>query len=261
VLATFRETITSLRDPKYGSVIITKPVKPVIWYWTKYLLLVSLVPLVLAIVVLTRFLPEVPRLVEKHLPEGVLTAKDHQLSSTISQPLRWQESGFTFLFDLQASPSAIDSAENGILIMKDRVITKSSDGQFHSQNFSNLPDFSTDKHQIAAWIQSHRSRLWFSGLIIIQIAGVIIFSLTWVFRILLLLVWTVVFWLITKYLLKKSLPYFQVFNLVVYASVLPLLLSLLLTLAPNNLLSLINTGIFVYFTYSWIKNLPASSHA
>ena len=261
MIATFKETITSLQDNKYGQVIITKPLKPVIWYWTKYLILIAVIPLILVIVILTRFLPEIPQIIKSQLPEGTLTAKDHILTSTISQPLRYEESDMAIIFDLQASSSAIESISNGVLITKDKIIVKSADGQTQTRDYLNLPDFSVDKYQIADWLQNHRYQIWVAGMVVIIILGIIIFMLTWFYRILVSLFWSLVFWLFNRFITKNPLSYLQVFNLVIYASVLPLILSLLVMLYPNSLLSFINTLIFVYFTYSWIRNLSSPKSA
>ncbi len=264
MLATFKETITSLRDPKYGQIIIAKPLKSVVWYWTKYLLLVSFIPMIIAIVLLTRFLPEAPKLVEKKLPEGTLGSKNHELFTTI-QPLdlkipETEGSGpFRFIFDLNASPSAAESMSDGVLVLKDQLIVKTSDGRTQIQTFEKLPDFSTDKSQIAGWIRAHRYQIWTAGFIVILLVTAVISGITWVFRFLIFLVWTLVSWLVAKYLMKKSLTYLQVLNIVIYSSIIPLLLSLILTLTPNPILSLLNTGIFVFFIFTWIKNISPSA--
>lgn len=256
MLATFKETISSLQDKSYGQTIIQKTPRQALWYWTKYLILISLIPFTLTIVFFTRFLPQAPRIVRDNFPEGNLTLADNQLTSTIQQPLRFEDQGFIFLFDLQATSSAIDSINSGLVITQDKMFIKNIDGQQQSQDYSFLPDFSLDKFQIADWIQSHRYQLWVISLFVVFIVGLIFFSLTWILRVAAFLFWSLIFWLVSKYLIHKTITFSQTLNFVAYGSVLPLILSPFAIIAPNNLLSYINFGIFVYFTYSWIKHLP-----
>lgn len=261
MIATVRETITSLKKPDYGQVIVTKTTKSVFWYWTKYFLIIAAIPIIAAVVLLTRFLPQLPGFVEKKLPEGVLGFKDKVMFSTVKQPLVYEfadgQTSFKFVFDLEASPSALDSVDTGLLILKDRIITKSNAGQSQAQEYGNVPDFSIDKFQIAAWLQSHLSGLWSVGFFLILVLSSIIIGITWVIRAGFFLVWALIFWLFSKYVLKQPLTYIQILKLVIYASVLPLILSVILAIMPNSLLSLLNTGIFVAFTYIWIKNFSA----
>jgi len=260
MIATFKETITSLKNLDYGREIIKKPIKSVLWYWTKYLLIFSLIPLILVIFAFTRFLPETPKLINKHLPEGVLGIKDGLMFSTLKQPLVYdfsdsQGESFNFTFDLQASPSAIDTYDNGLLVLKDQVITKSTGGKYQSQKYTSVPDFSVDKEIIADWVNTNRHKLWLVGTLIVILVGVLIIAVTWAFRALAFVGWSLVFLLLNKLVFKKTLSFSNILNLVIYASVLPLFLSLLLTLMPNSFLTLLNTGVFVMYVYLWAKNI------
>jgi hypothetical protein len=217
--------------------------------------------LIFIIILITRFLPELPALIRKHLPEGVLTMTDHRLSTTITQPLEIRDPEFLFLFDLSATESALESTDNGVLITQDKIISKSGTSSYQYQNYNQFPNFSFDKYQIADWLQSRRYQLWFYGMLLLLLVWGIILSFVWLTRLFLLAIWSLVFLIVDKFITKKNLSLAQIFNLMVYASVLPLLISLLLFIAPNNILSLINMVIFIYFSYSWIQNLPLAENS
>jgi hypothetical protein len=256
MIATFKETLTSLQDNQYGGQIITKPLKSVIWYWLKYLLFLSVFPLIVAIILLTRYLPQSPKFIHERFPDGVIGAKDQQLFSTIAQPYRIDNPDFSVILDLEGSEPELDSAKNGVLILKDKIVTKNENGQIETRTYGKIPDFSVDKNQIADWISQNSLKLWFIGLLIILIGvsiGLAISFFMWTIR---LLIATVVFWLISKYVLKKSISYLQTFNIVVYASILPQIISFILSLAPSTIFSYLSLFIFLFFGYTWIKNLP-----
>ena len=258
MIATFKETLISLQDSKYGQVIISRSLKFVLWYWTKYLLLMAIFPLLLTIFAFTYFLPQLPRLAEKNLPEGTLGARDHQLFSTIPQPYYiWQGQNFAFILNLEGRPEDIDSTPNGVLILKDKFIAKTDDGRTQIQTFSNIPDFSLDKYQLANWLTNHRYQIWLIGTVAIVFITTVFVSGFWLFRFGSFSFWALVLWIGNKISVKKHLSYLQIFNLVVYASIFPLLLSAILVFAPNGILSLVAFGLFLFFSLSWLKNLPS----
>jgi hypothetical protein len=256
MIATFKETITSLQDNKYGQVIIDKPLKVVLWYWTKYLLLIAAFPLLLAIFLFTRYLPEAPKFILDQFPEGTISAKDNQLSSTISQPYKLGNSNFSLILDLGGDVSELDSVQGGVLLLKDKLISKSENGQIQMQTYGQIPNFSLDKHQLSDWITGNRLKLWIGGSTFLLIAGILITSIIWLGYLLTFVLWAIPFWLGGKFALKKTLSYFQSLNLVIYASVLPLLLSFILSLAPNKILDYLRLVLFLFFGISWISNLP-----
>ena len=258
MVATFKETLTSLQDPKYGQVIISRSLKFVLWYWTKYLLLLAIFPLLLTIFAFTYFLPQLPRLAEKNFPEGTLGARNHQLFSTIPQPYQiWQGQNFAFILNLEGHPEDLDRTSNGVLILKDKFIAKTENGRTQIQTFSNIPDFSLDKYQLATWLANHRYQIWLVGTVAIILITAIFIGGFWLFRLGSFSLWTLVFWAGNKISIKKHLSYLQIFNLVVYASIFPLLLSAILFFAPNGILSLVTLGLFLFFSFSWLKNIPS----
>ncbi len=255
MISSFREFITGLKDNLYGNVIVEKSLKHTLWYWTKFLLLIAVVPYIFSIIILTRFLPQLPKLITQTFPEGTLTSEKGILSSTISQPYTVGDKNFSLVFDLEADPSALDSYQAGALVLKDRIIVKDTTGVTDSRSLANVPDFSLEKSQISSWISARRTQLWFAGLLLLTLLAVFLTAVNWLIRIGNLSLWAAGFWFFNKFFIKQTIDFMNIFKLVVYASVLPLLLSVILFFAPSNLLTFLGWGLLVYFTYTWLKHL------
>jgi hypothetical protein len=250
VIKTVKETIASIQDVKY---------RQVLWYWTKYLIFISVIPLIIGVLAFTRYLPESPKFIQDKFPEGRLTVKNHQMITTITEPYKVGNQDFTLIIDAGGDAKELDTVTNGILLLKDKVVIKTPDNQLDIQDYTKIPDFSTDKTEIYSWVSGHLFHLWLGGVAGILILGIIGFIFSWVFRIAVYGLWALIFWILGKYLLKKTLTYLQSLSVVLYASIIQLVLSLFLAIAPNQLLEALGTVLFVYFTFTWIRNLPETA--
>ncbi len=256
MIATFKETITSLQDNKYGQTIIAKPLKQVFWYFIKYLLLISVFPLVIGIFLLTRYLPQIPKIIVDSFPDGFVQIKDKKLYSTISQPYKAGDSEFLLILNLESNPADLNEVKSGILFLKDKMVVKTEAGDIQTQTYDNIPDFSVDKYQLSGWISQNRIKLWIAGLIVTLLAvlmGTVFTGIFWIIR---LAFGAVIFWLVGKFAFKKTVTYLQSFNIAIYASVLPLLISFILSLSQNGILGYFGLFLFFFFGISWIRNLP-----
>ncbi len=257
MLATFKETLKSLQDKTYGGEIIKKSLSQVIWYWTKYLLLFALIPLILTIGSLTYSVPQLPNTLRNQLPEFVGGIKDHQFFTKNTEPLRFQDPNFLFVLDPSASESALASVSAGVVISQDQMFFKDN-GTTRSQDYSDIPDFEIAKNQLVDWTNSNQLLIWAVLMGIVIVLGIILVVLYWAYRFITFWIWAAVVWLLAR-ILKKTLVYTDAFKLVVYASVLPLLISAVLFVAPSDVMSLIGFGVFIFFTVSWIINLKQST--
>ena len=259
MLATFKETITSLQDKTYGAKIVLLPWPKVVWYWTKYLLLFSLIPLVLVIAGFTHFIPQFPRLAKDRLPDGEINLRNGRLSTTISQPFSVIDPQFAFILNTEGAPVDLDQYPSGLLILSDRIIVKTSAGATQTRTFERLPDFSLAKSQIVDWLSGHQFFLWFLAVLAALAITCVINLFFWVYKMISFLFWGLILLFVAR-LLKKPLTTFTGgFNLAVYASVLPLLLSSVILLAPNQILSFFSFGLFAYYSLSWLVNLSQTN--
>lgn len=255
MIKTFRETLTSLQDSNYGNKIITLPLGAVIWYWTKYLILIAGISLIGITFFITNKLPQVPRFITEKFPDGTFEIKDGVLSSSISQPLVMGNNDFVFILDTNASPSALDSYTSGFLLQKDQAVIKSEDGHQNVQSYKQVPNFSTSRQDLADAISKNIVKVWFAIFGILFVLTLIFSTFTWFWKAVSYLIWAAIFYLITNFILKKKLQFIEVFKIVIYASVLPFILSIILSFSPNPLLEILNLGVLSYFGFNWISNI------
>jgi len=252
----FRETYTSLQDNNYGQVIIQKSLRQVIWYWTKYLLILMGIIVLFVIFLLTNKLPQLPKFINSNLPDAEFRLQDGIFSTTLSQPQVTGDSDYSFILNTAATSSALDTYKSGVLITSTDLIVKSEDGMLTTQSFKNIPSFATSKLQIYSFVETHLTQIWIGALAAILVISLFVTALIWTQRFTTMLIWSVVFLVIDKFVMKRSMNFANVFKIVVYASVLPLLFSFILSVSPNPLLDIFNLGLMAYFAFNWIWHLP-----
>jgi len=255
VIKTFKETITSLQDKNYGAVIIKLSLKQALWYWSKYFILVSIVSTVVVIGVVTYLAPQLPRVLRQYLPDSTFTVKNGEFSTSLTQPAILGPSDMPIIIDTIATDSAgLTGSPSGIFILKDKIIFK-QEGSVQTQSLADIPDFYFEKSTVVNWISGHQTQLWFITIGIVLVVSVLFSIFFWLGRVVGFVLWGLGFWLLGK-ITKRNITYVQSLNLVLYASVLPYIMSSFLVLAPNQLLSLLSLAVFVYFGTSWLINLP-----
>lgn len=257
MIKTFRETITSLQDKHYGSTIIERPMGQTLWYWTQYFLLITVVTAIIIIALVTYFVPQLPRLLRQNLPDASFAVKNGHFSTSLKEPVILGSSDFPVIIDTHATDSAaLDKSQNGILILSEKIIVKQDTSDIQTESLSKFPDFYLEKNSLISWITQYQISLWLGLVLAILIISLITSAFFWSGRMIGFAVWGVGFWLLAK-VIKRRITYPQAFKLVIYASVLPFLLGAFLILAPNQFLSLLNLGVFLYFGLSWLINLPS----
>ncbi|MBI2587419.1 DUF1189 family protein [Candidatus Amesbacteria bacterium] len=256
MISTFKETLTSLRDPKYFEVIAKKTVKQSLWYWGRYVLFFALVPIILALFTLTYYTPQFPRLAKKYLPEVDLTVKNGLASTSLRQPFIANFEDIVFVIDTTGDSSFL--SQPGVMITKDKFIFRSPEGDTQTQSLKDLGDFHFDKSAAISWISSHQFQIWLLGLLLIILTAVI-FSLFYVsFNILLFLFWAAVLWAISRLRHRKFL-FTTGFKIAVHASVLPLIISAVTFISSSQLFFFLNLFLFAFYTISWYRQLAAPS--
>ncbi len=256
MLATFRETLTSLQDKYYGKVISTRSLPQAIWYWSKYLLLLFLIPIVLAIILLTYFVPQLPHLLETKLPEFSLSIKQNRLVQFSPQPFSLGNSDFSLLIDVSGQEVSLADYKAGILIQSDKIITKDPNGSVTTQPFQNLKDFDLSRPQVISWTKDHTLLVWALGLSALSIAVLIMGSLSWAFQISTMSLWSMVLWVVGR-LIHRPLPYQTLLKLALYASVLPLIVSAVNVLSSNTILEYLSVALFLFYFLSWFWHLTS----
>jgi len=259
VTKTLKETFRSLQDRYYGKVIVTKTPKESLWYWTKYLILFSLVPFALTLASFTYLIPQLPRLFENNLPEGRLELKDGRLFTTAAQPIKWGNDKFAVLLNTEGKSEDLLPFETGILFTQEKYYFKSSNEDIQENTYENLKEFSVEKGQFVSFLAERRLILWLGMIAALLIAFVLAGSVFWVFRLVTFFIWGVIILLVGRFL-KKEIAFKGAFNLVVYASVAPLLVFVIDSFIQHPLLSVIGFALFVFYLFYWLTSLDLKSH-
>jgi len=258
MLATFKETVKSVSDKTYGRVIVVRPIKSVLWYFSRYVLLFASLPLIFGVVLITYFVPQFSSLVEEHVPEGYLGLNGGLLdTSYYPSQLSFPDAAFRFTPD-QTLPDSLESLPVGLYVYQDGLVQAEEGGSYRVQKFTDVSDFHLEKAQLVSWLKGHTVQVWLilfaAGLAVWVVAA----ALFWSFRVSSLLLWSAGFWVFGR-LVKRPLSYLAAFRLAVYAAVPSLIISALLYIAPHPYLSYLNLGIFIFLSLSWAWNLPAQA--
>ncbi len=217
--------IESLRDLNYGSVVIKNSLSHAIWHWFKYVLGIGMCGLVIGISSLTYFTPQIPKFLQERFP--VL-------------PYTWDDGRVSVFLD-----------ENK-LILNDRK------GQSNEIKFSDIKkDFKLDKNSIVKWTEGNKSWLLGAGLAILLSLELIMGGFYLLWQAVAFLLFAVGFWIFGK-IIKKNITFRDTLKIVIYAGVLPLLISTLNILFQDKILDMLSFGLFVFYAGAWIYHLQDS---
>jgi len=254
MLATFKETVTSLLDPHYSRHIVSKPLGGVIWYFTKYVISLSIALILTAIMIVTYLIPQSPRLAQQRLPDNYIQIKSGQLFTDLS-PRHISSSDSTFVLNVGAAlPTLSDTIPPGIYIYQDGLLLSHPNGSYRVQKFTEIPDFYLDKPLIVSWLRSHTFQLWLLITGIILVVGLIGIAFFLSSRVVMLSFWAALLWVFSR-LFRRRHSFINIFKIAVYAAVPSLLLSAVLSIASNQWLSYLNLILFGYLSISWLINL------
>lgn len=256
MIATFRETAKSLQDLKYGTQILKKTAGQCLWYWSQYLLLFLIVSCVLGLGILVYYTPQLPKLATDNLPDLTLTVKNGKASTNVPEPFVRGDDNFTFIIDTKGTVTNLDKYKTGLLLTADKFIAK-SENETRIMELKDVENFTGSRSTIVSWLKSHQPNILIFGLVALMIVAAIGLGFYWLWNVLTFALWAVALMFGAK-TLKKSLSYVDAFKIVVYASVPALLIHLVGFFFPGSFLGLFALGIFLFYVYSWTKNLNLS---
>lgn len=256
MIATFKETLASLQDLKYGQTIIKKTVGQALWYWTKYLLLIAIVGVILAIAALTYYAPQLPRLLDDQIPNLDLTIKDGQASTTVQQPFVAGDDKFIFILDTTGKLEDLDKYPAGILVLADKVVAKKDSADIRIYPLKDFPDGTFTKTLVLDWIKNNQLTILGLGTAVAIFLGLFITGLAWMWKVSGLVIFALLVW-VASHLIKRTVSVADSLKLVLYASVLPILVSTVSILSPASKLStIIQLGLLLLYSLGWLWYLP-----
>lgn len=254
MITTLKETLASLKDPQYGGKIVGFPLKRVIWYWTKYLLLFSGIILISLSALWMYFSPQLPKFAKSYLPDRQVRLEKGQLTITPDDPLRLTNPDGAFIADTREAPDDYSSYPVGIFIYRDKIEIKQKNSPTQAQKLADFQDFSLSRDQLVALLNANRIKILWTVFTLIWILG---FLLTVFYGLFQLSNYSLVA-LVVYFLLRwrhTPLPFWSLFKLTVYAAVLPLIISFIFMFTGGMFVSLIKLGALVYFLVFWLRPL------
>ncbi|MEK7154632.1 MAG: DUF1189 family protein [Patescibacteria group bacterium] len=253
MIATFKETLASLQDLKYGQTIIKKTVGQALWYWTKYYLLLTAISLFIAVAALTYFVPQVSKFLSQKLPQDLaFTIKDGKLSSPLKQPLVYEDSGVTFILDTTGKIKDLSDYKTGVLASLEKIVFKDQQSQLKEVLYKDFGNFQFNRDIAVDWATKNKGVLWGAGLGLFLLLALFYGGFLYIYH--LIVVLASAFGLrVLSLVLRKKLSYPDTLKIVFYASVLPLLVSAASFLSPSQDISfLIQLGLFLLYSIGWL---------
>jgi len=250
VRVTFKETWTSIRDLKYGQVIVKKTVGQAFWYWFKYVLSVTLIFVGLAIASLTYFAPQLPKLVAKSVPDIWVSITNGKLSTNATQPLILGDDNFKLVINTKGKESDIDQLQAGILVLEDKLVTKNG-SDIQVIKFTDIKDeVKVDKQTVVSWLEGNKILLLAIGLGAILLIATVLLGTYVGWKILVFLIAGLLLWLVAK-VTHRQIKYVDGLKLVAYAAV-P---ALIFTFIPGQLGAMLSMGTWVFLSCAWLVKL------
>ncbi len=255
--ATLKETWASIRDLGYGQAIVAKTVGQAFWYWFKYVLVVTIVLIGLAIASLTYFAPQLPKLVAKFVPDIGVSIADGKLSTNATQPLILGDDNFKLILNTYGKESDIDQVKTGVLVLEDKLLTKNGTDT-RMVSFSEIGDnVKVDKQTVISWLEGNKMLLLGIGLGAILLIGTILLGTYVGWKVIVFLVGGLLLWLAAK-LIHRRITFTDGLKLAAYAAVPALILSVFFTLIPNQLGATLSLGTWIFLACAWLVKLPVA---
>jgi hypothetical protein len=252
MISTIKETLASLKDPLYGSKIVGYPLKRVIWYWTKYLLVFSAIILVSLSALWVYFAPQLSKFAKTNLPDLQLRLDKGRLTITPDRPIKFTNPDGAFIADTRELPDDYSSYPAGIFIYRDKIELKQKASPAQTQSLADFQDFSTSKDQLVSFLNTNQSKILWTIFAAILTLGLLLTGFYWLFQLSNYSLAAIVIYYILKFR-HTPLPFWSLYKLVIYASVLPLLISFIFMFAGGMFISLIKLAALVYFLVFWLK--------
>lgn len=246
--------IQSLKDLNYGNKIVKFSLPQVIWHWFKYVLGIGICGLVIGICALVYFTPQIPKFLSDKLPEVSLSIKDGQVSTNMIEPFIWGDKSMALIINTKGTVDDLKEYRSGVLILKDKLVAKND----KETKLIDLSDFKEEltlsKSVIITWTQNNKFWLLGVGVLMLIMLEIVLGGVFLVWQSIAFVVWSLGFWIFAIFF-RKKLGFLNTLKIVIYASVLPLLLSTINMLFQDKMLDTLGLGLQVFYAGVWIYHL------
>lgn len=258
MFASIKQLFADLQDKSAGQKISSWPLKTPLIIYTKLFLLLAAIVVLTSVYLLVYFVPQLPKIVSETVPDITVSMNQKQLSITPPEPLILSSPEGSLIVDTRDNPDDYSSYPAGVFIYRDRIESKDGTGLSQTINFENVPDFDLSTSAVVNWLTANKNKIIWTLLAGITVISPLLTGIVWLSRLLSFYLASSVIFIMLK-VFKRPLPFSRILPVVVYASILPLLISYILFFAPHPLLNFLNLGLFVFFTLSWLLPLTSRS--
>ena len=249
-----KQLFADLQDKTAGERISKWPVKTPLILYTKYFAILIAIITLSIVYSLVYYVPQIPKLISQSVPDVTVTIKNNLLSVNPNDPLKLISPEGAIVVDTREIPEDYSSYPIGVFVYRDHFEVRDSTGVSQQYDFRDVSDYEISKTRAVSWFTQNKSKIILTLTPLILVIIFIISGLVWGARVLGFYILSGIIFLSLK-LLKKPLLYKQILPVVIYASILPLLISYILFFAPHPLLNALNIGLFLFFSLSWLLPL------
>jgi hypothetical protein len=234
MIATFKQTLESLRNFDYGVQTKKLTLGQTLSYWFKYIILIGICGLVIGVGAVVYFTPQIPKLITEKVPEVEFAIKDGKLTTNQKLPFSWKDN------------------EMEIYIDETYATFKNNEGKSQEIKFADIKEeLSFNKKIVVDWVMANQTWLLVGGVILVLLLTVVVGSFTVLGQLLQMALWAVGFWILAM-ILKKNLKYLETLRFVIVASVPALVLDIFG-------LRLISMAVLAFYVGMWIYRLPSKN--
>jgi hypothetical protein len=244
MLNTFKETYRSIIDKQYGNVIVAKKLREALWYWTKYLILFTVLPVILFIFLITYFVPQLSKLASSQLPEVTVSLAQGKLSVDPYKPLVFGNADYRVIVDLEGKSTLLDTTPSGLLVLQDRIIFKNSQDDSRTIDYQKMGDFQITKSTVVNWLSQNQLKIYGFLFLAIILIAIVSFTAYWLTSLFTYAAWSAIYFFISK-IIKRPMRFMPILLLTIYASVPSLVVSALLFIYPNQFISIFTLEITI----------------
>ncbi|MBI5358115.1 DUF1189 family protein [Candidatus Amesbacteria bacterium] len=214
--------------------------------------------LVIGISVLVYYTPQIPKFLNDKLPEISLSIKDGEVSTSLPEPYIWGDKNMALIINTKGTVDDLKEYRSGVLILKNKLLAKNK-SETKLIDLSDMKDETKlDKNFFVSWTQNNKAWLLVVGLVILVVVELIVGVFYMLWQALSFLFWSLVLFVLSR-LLQIRLEFLNILKIVLVASVVPLLISVLNILFQDKILDMVSIGVFVFYASIWIYHLKPVS--
>ncbi len=248
---------SSLTNKQFGNRIVGARTRKVVQYWLTSILLLSLIPILISLSLITYFVPQIPKKLKDHLPDGEISVKQGVLSTSFGEKFTWKSDDFSLLIDLSESGKDVVPPASSLLLTATNISLVTPENQKYSYNIDKVQDITLSKTAIVTWFNQNLVKVW-GFIVLILIIGALFSIVSFAaYELTVILVISAIIFVINKLVFKKPVAISGIFKLSTYSSIISLVVSTLFSFLMGPMSWMISMSILFGYTSVWLLNIQS----